>query len=143
MLGLRSGLRSRLALRAIVWQKAITGTCLQLSPRYLKHVNRYSIPCLPRTSKRASGMSTPRNLRARRRLNARYSQIKAAAAIGGHTLDEPAGYIHYTTNRTLEFTAKFASGKVPAFEDKVGFCLFEGNAIARYSKRTHQYRLDF
>jgi len=64
----------------------------------------------------------------------RCSQIKAAAAVGGFTLDEPTGYVHYTTNRTPEFIAKFASGKVPAFEDKNGFCLFEGNAIARYSK---------
>ena len=61
-------------------------------------------------------------------------QIRAAAAVGGLTLDEPTGYVHYTTNRTPEFTAKFASGKVPAFEDKDGFCLFEGTAIARYGE---------
>ena len=52
-------------------------------------------------------------------------------------MDEPTGYVHYTTNRTPEFIAKFASGKVPAFEDKDGFCLFEGNAIARYSKHSY------
>lgn len=67
------------------------------------------------------------------------SQIKAAAAFGGFTLDEPTGYVHYTTNRTPEFIAKFASGKVPAFEDKDGFCLFEGNAIARYGKHGYQH----
>lgn len=68
----------------------------------------------------------------------RNMQIKAAAAVGGFTLEEPTGYIHYTTNRTPEFTSKFASGKVPAFEDKDGFCLFEGNAIARYSKHSYE-----
>lgn len=59
-------------------------------------------------------------------------QIKAVAAIAGLTLDEPSGYVHYTTNKTPEFLAKFASGKVPAFEAKDGFTLFEGTAIARY-----------
>ena len=59
-------------------------------------------------------------------------QIKAVAAVAGLTLDEPSGYVHYTSNKTPEFLAKFASGKVPAFEAKDGFTLFEGNAIARY-----------
>ena len=59
-------------------------------------------------------------------------QIKAVAAVAGLTLDEPSGYVHYTTNKTPEFLAKFASGKVPAFEAKDGFTLFEGTAIARY-----------
>ena len=62
----------------------------------------------------------------------RSAQIKAVAAVTGLTLDEPSGYVHYTTNRTPEFVAKFASGKVPAFESKDGFTLFEGSAIARY-----------
>lgn len=73
----------------------------------------------------------------------RCTQIKAAAALGGFTLDEPTGYVHYTTNRTPEFTSKFLSGKVPAFEDKDGFCLFEGNAIARYSKHGYQHGFYF
>ena len=59
-------------------------------------------------------------------------QIKAVAAVAGLTLDEPSEYVHYTTNKTPEFLAKFASGKVPAFESKDGFTLFEGTAIARY-----------
>src|SRR5258706_6630980 len=62
----------------------------------------------------------------------RSAQIKAVAAIGGLTLDEPSDYVHYTTNKTPEFLAKFASGKVPAFEANDGFTLFEGTAIARY-----------
>jgi len=59
-------------------------------------------------------------------------QIKAVAAAAGLTLDEPSDYVHYTTNKTPEFIAKFASGKVPAFEAKDGFTLFEATAIARY-----------
>ncbi|PVF99601.1 eEF1-gamma domain-containing protein [Serendipita vermifera] len=59
-------------------------------------------------------------------------RIKACAALGGLTLDEPASYKHYEDNKKPEFLEKFASGKVPAFEDKEGFTLFEGIAIARY-----------
>ena len=65
-------------------------------------------------------------------LRSRSAQIKAVAAFAGLTLDEPSGYVHYTSNKTPEFVAKFASGKVPAFEGKDGFTLFEGTAIARY-----------
>lgn len=65
-------------------------------------------------------------------LDVRSVQIKAVAAIAGLTLDEPSDYVHFTTNKTPEFLAKFASGKVPAFEAKDGFTLFEGTAIARY-----------
>ncbi|KAG8715617.1 hypothetical protein FRC08_010329 [Ceratobasidium sp. 394] len=59
-------------------------------------------------------------------------RIRATAAVAGLKLDEPTGYVHYETNRTPEFKAKFASGKIPALETKDGFCLFEGSAIARY-----------
>ncbi|CAE7132544.1 unnamed protein product [Rhizoctonia solani] len=59
--------------------------------------------------------------------------IRAVAALAGLTLDPtPSDYVHYTTNKTPEFKAKFASGKIPAFESKDGFTLFEGSAIARY-----------
>ncbi|CAE6354351.1 unnamed protein product [Rhizoctonia solani] len=60
-------------------------------------------------------------------------RIKAVAAIAGLTLDNtPSDYVHFETNKTPEFKAKFASGKIPAFETKDGFTLFEGSAIARY-----------
>ncbi|KAH7325514.1 elongation factor 1-gamma [Rhizoctonia solani] len=59
--------------------------------------------------------------------------IKAVAAAAGLTLDPtPSDYVHFETNKTPEFKAKFASGKIPAFESKDGFTLFEGSAIARY-----------
>ncbi|KZV90990.1 eEF1-gamma domain-containing protein [Exidia glandulosa HHB12029] len=58
--------------------------------------------------------------------------IKAVAAITGQELDFPAQYKHFETNKTPEFVAKFPHGKVPAFEGKDGFKLFEGIAIARY-----------
>ncbi|KAJ1300806.1 hypothetical protein OPQ81_002446 [Rhizoctonia solani] len=60
-------------------------------------------------------------------------RIRAVAAIAGLELDPtPSDYVHYETNRTPEFKAKFASGKIPSFESKDGFTLFEGSAIARY-----------
>ncbi|CAE6462660.1 hypothetical protein ACGC1H_004006 [Rhizoctonia solani] len=60
-------------------------------------------------------------------------RIRAVAAVAGLTLDPtPSDYVHFTTNRTPEFKAKFASGKIPAFESKDGFTLFEASAIARY-----------
>jgi elongation factor 1-gamma len=37
-------------------------------------------------------------------------------------------------NKKPEFLAKFPHGKIPAFEGSDGFKLFEGAAIARYSK---------
>lgn len=58
--------------------------------------------------------------------------IKSVAAITGQTLDSPATYTHYETNKTPEFLAKFPYGKVPAFEGADGFKVFEGIAIARY-----------
>lgn len=59
-------------------------------------------------------------------------KIKAAIALSGLSVDHPESYVHYEDNKKPEFIAKFASGKIPAFEDKEGFTLFEGTAIARY-----------
>jgi len=47
-------------------------------------------------------------------------------------LDIGQNYTHFETNKTEAFTSKFASGKIPAFEDKQGFTLFESKAIAKY-----------
>jgi len=47
-------------------------------------------------------------------------------------VDIGQGYTHGETNKTPEFLAKFASGKIPAFETPDGFYLFEGKAIQRY-----------
>ncbi|KAF9262094.1 elongation factor 1-gamma [Marasmius fiardii PR-910] len=58
--------------------------------------------------------------------------IRAVAALAGLTLDEAPGYVHYETNKTPEFLAKFPHGKIPALETKDGFKLFEGAVIARY-----------
>jgi elongation factor 1-gamma len=49
-------------------------------------------------------------------------------------IDDAVGYKHYEDNKKPEFLAKFASGKIPAFEDHEGFTLFEGIAIARYGE---------
>jgi hypothetical protein len=49
-------------------------------------------------------------------------------------LDIGQNYTHWETNKTEAFRSKFASGKIPAFEDKDGFCLFESKAIAKYGK---------
>ncbi|KAG8685905.1 hypothetical protein FRC09_014469, partial [Ceratobasidium sp. 395] len=59
-------------------------------------------------------------------------RIRSTAAIAGIKLDPPPKYVHYETNKTPEFIAKFASGKIPALETKDDFRLFEGSAIARY-----------
>ncbi|CCO33241.1 Elongation factor 1-gamma Short=EF-1-gamma [Rhizoctonia solani AG-1 IB] len=59
-------------------------------------------------------------------------RIRATAAIAGLTLDTAPDYVHGVTNKTPEYKAKFASGKIPGFETKDGFTLFEGSAIARY-----------
>ncbi|KAG8795228.1 hypothetical protein FRC12_016869 [Ceratobasidium sp. 428] len=60
------------------------------------------------------------------------AQSHGKRVIAGLKLDSPTGYVHYETNKTPEYKAKFASGKIPALETKDGFCLFEGSAIARY-----------
>ncbi|KAJ7287504.1 elongation factor 1-gamma [Mycena rebaudengoi] len=58
--------------------------------------------------------------------------ILATAALGGITLDVPADYKHYEDNKKPEFLSKFPHGKIPAFEGKDGFLLFEGSPIAKY-----------
>ncbi|KAJ6554382.1 elongation factor 1-gamma [Mycena capillaripes] len=57
---------------------------------------------------------------------------RATAAFGGVAIDLPEGYVHFETNKKPEFTSKFPHGKIPAWEGKDGFVLFEGVAIARY-----------
>ena len=60
-------------------------------------------------------------------------KIRAAAAFGGVKLDFVGdSYKHGETNKTPEYLSKFPPGKVPAFEGKDGFVLFESSAIARY-----------
>ncbi|THG97428.1 hypothetical protein EW026_g4570 [Hermanssonia centrifuga] len=59
-------------------------------------------------------------------------RIRAVAAFAGLKLDSPEGYVHFETNKTPEFLAKFPHGKIPAFEGADGFKLFESSAIARY-----------
>ena len=58
--------------------------------------------------------------------------MHSIAALGDLKFDIPKDYDHHTTNLTPAYLNKFASGKIPAFEDKDGFCLFEKTAIARY-----------
>jgi elongation factor 1-gamma len=58
--------------------------------------------------------------------------IRAVAAAAGVTVDIPEDYTHYVDNKKPEYLAKFASGKIPSFEGKDGFTLFEGAVIARY-----------
>ncbi|KAJ7750899.1 elongation factor 1-gamma [Mycena metata] len=58
--------------------------------------------------------------------------IRAVAAFGGVAIDLPQGYVHYQDNKKPEFTNKFGHGKIPAWEGKDGFLLFEGSTIARY-----------
>jgi elongation factor 1-gamma len=59
-------------------------------------------------------------------------RIRAVAAYGGVEITLGEGYEHMVTNRTPEFQAKFASGKIPAFEAASGLKLFVTEAIARY-----------
>jgi len=59
-------------------------------------------------------------------------RIRAVAAYGGVEITLAEGYEHRVTNKTPEFTSKFASGKIPAFETTSGLRIFETSAIARY-----------
>ncbi|KAG8908843.1 hypothetical protein FRB99_003082 [Tulasnella sp. 403] len=59
-------------------------------------------------------------------------RIRAVAAFGGIDISLGEGYEHRVTNKTPEFTSKFANGKIPALETSSGFKLFETTAIARY-----------
>ncbi|KAJ7108078.1 elongation factor 1-gamma [Mycena crocata] len=58
--------------------------------------------------------------------------IRAAAAQGGVAIDLPKSYVHFEDNKKPEFKNKFPHGKIPAWEGKDGFLLFESAAIARY-----------
>ncbi|KAJ7092403.1 elongation factor 1-gamma [Mycena belliarum] len=58
--------------------------------------------------------------------------ITAVAALGGVVIDFPENYTHYEDNKKPEFLSKFPHGKIPAWEGKDGFYLFESGAIARY-----------
>ncbi|KAJ6578696.1 elongation factor 1-gamma [Mycena vulgaris] len=58
--------------------------------------------------------------------------IRAVAALGGVAIDLPESYAHHEDNKKPEFLSKFPHGKIPSWEGKDGFLLFEGAAIARY-----------
>ncbi|KAF7966902.1 hypothetical protein HWV62_36615 [Athelia sp. TMB] len=58
--------------------------------------------------------------------------IRAVAALGGLQIDLPETYVHFEDNKKPEFLAKFPHGKIPAWEGKDGFLLFEGTPIAKY-----------
>ena len=57
-------------------------------------------------------------------------------------MDEPSDYIHYTTNKRPGFLAKFASGRVPAFESKDGFNFFKATAVSRYCEYDALFHVD-
>jgi len=57
--------------------------------------------------------------------------IRAVASFGDLKLDL-ADYKHREDNHKPEFRSKFPHGKIPTFEGKDGFTLFETQAIARY-----------
>lgn len=61
-------------------------------------------------------------------------QIRAAAAFGDLQIDIPENYTHFQDNKLPAFTSKFPHGKIPAWEGKDGFLLFESTAIARYGE---------
>jgi len=62
------------------------------------------------------------------------TQILAAAAWAGLSLDQLDSYEHDVDRLKPEFKSKLPHGKTPAFESKNGFQLFEGIPIARYSE---------
>ena len=62
------------------------------------------------------------------------TQTLGVAAYGDLKVDVPQEYKHFEDNKKPEFLAKFPHGKVPAFEGKDGFLLFELFAVARYCK---------
>ncbi|TDL26830.1 glutathione S-transferase C-terminal-like protein [Rickenella mellea] len=59
-------------------------------------------------------------------------RIRAIVAFADLSVEIPDNFKFPGDNRSPEFTAKFLSGKIPAFEDNDGFCLFETTAIAEY-----------
>lgn len=70
-------------------------------------------------------------------------QIRAIVAFAGLSVDLPENYVHFETNKTPAFLAKFPHGKIPALETKDGFKLFETQAIARYSEYPTSGRAGF
>ncbi|KAF7966903.1 hypothetical protein HWV62_23923 [Athelia sp. TMB] len=58
--------------------------------------------------------------------------IRATAVLGGLQVDLPESYVHRQDNQTPEFKAKFPHGKIPAWEGKDGFIMFESTPIAKY-----------
>ncbi|KAJ7505624.1 glutathione S-transferase C-terminal-like protein [Mycena galericulata] len=54
----------------------------------------------------------------------------ATAAFGGIKIGYPSSYVHFEDNYKDEFIAKFPHSKVPAWEGKDGFRLFESAPIA-------------
>ncbi|KAJ7220339.1 glutathione S-transferase C-terminal-like protein [Mycena pura] len=44
----------------------------------------------------------------------------------------PASYVHFEDNYKEEFTSKFPHSKIPAWQGKDGFTLFESAPVARY-----------
>jgi hypothetical protein len=63
------------------------------------------------------------------------TQIRATAAYGGVRISVPTEkeYKHWETNQQPQYLSKFSHGKIPAWEGKDGFLLFESVAIMRYS----------
>ncbi|KAJ7057088.1 elongation factor 1-gamma [Mycena amicta] len=57
---------------------------------------------------------------------------RAVAALTGLSIDIPSDYTHMEDNKKPAFTSKFPHGKIPAWEGKDGFILFESVPIARY-----------
>ncbi|KAJ7501060.1 glutathione S-transferase C-terminal-like protein [Mycena galericulata] len=62
------------------------------------------------------------------------TQIRAIAAYGGVSISVPTEkeYKHWETNKQPQWLSKFPHGKIPAWEGKDGFLLFESVAIMRY-----------
>lgn len=64
--------------------------------------------------------------------NFRAFKAQIAAKYSGATVKLAPNFTFGKSNKEKEFLAKFPLGKVPAFEDSKGLCLFESNAIAQY-----------
>ncbi|KAI9138458.1 glutathione S-transferase, partial [Paraphysoderma sedebokerense] len=64
--------------------------------------------------------------------NPRVYKTLIAAKYNGLTVDYPSTFKMGETNKSADFKQKFPLGKVPAFEGKDGFCLYESSAIAYY-----------
>lgn len=60
-------------------------------------------------------------------------QILSVAALNDQEIVLPVPEFKFL-NKPEDFVAKFAYGKIPAFEDSEGWKLVEGTSIARYRK---------